>query len=169
MPSTTALVCSQFQQDFTTLRALFKIFVLVNSLSLEVFCIQCMYILVTSDCLHTLPCKMWSYSLCAWDYVWDNDRGTRHSWNLNLRGGRPRGFRFKYDAFGGHNAIYTSKQLWNLFCKMRYIASAGNSWKRMMADWSLIKVIFLSSKSLMKFRWACSPCVHRALYMTCNQ
>ena len=36
--------------------------------------------------------------------VWDNDRGTLHSWNQNRRGRRPRRFRFTEDVFRGQYA-----------------------------------------------------------------
>ena len=48
------------------------------------------------------------------------------------------------DEFRGHNATFNSNQLWKPYCKMRCIAAAGNSWKRMtclykgkIAVWSL--------------------------------
>ena len=49
------------------------------------------------------------YPVISWytymyGYVWDNDRGKRHSWNQNRRGRRPRRFRFTDDVFRGHYA-----------------------------------------------------------------
>ena len=38
-------------------------------------------------------------------YVWDNDRGTRHSWNQNRRGRRLRRFRFTDDELLNSNQL----------------------------------------------------------------
>ena len=67
----------------------------------------------------------------GWHCVWDNDRGTRHSWNQNRWGLRLRLFRFTDDDFLGHYAIHNAtNQLWKPYYEMRCIDSVGHSWKR---------------------------------------
>ena len=61
--------------------------------------------LLQNNLLAEIKPLLWRHTIVqSVDSVWDNDRGTRHSWNQNRRGRRPRRFSFTDDEFRGHYA-----------------------------------------------------------------
>ena len=61
--------------------------------------------------------------------MWDNDRGTCPSWNMNRQGRRPRQFKFNNDEFWGHYATLTPIKYESPIVAWSRLVARENEWR----------------------------------------